>query len=261
MGSAIAERIKSKYEVLVFEKDATKTKGLTGIKIASDIPHLLKQSQAIILAIKPQDFQQVTAEIKDSAQDKLIISIAAGITTGYIENILGQVRVVRVMPNLAAKIGQSTTSICKGAFATDKDISFVLKLFKYLGKVFVISEDLMDTATAVAGSGPGFLCDLVKDMPKSEWKNYIRKHFIPELSSAAENEGFSKRLAALVAASTTTGTLNIMERLEITPEDLRVKVTSIGGTTQAGLEALHATGSLTEAVKAAVRRSKELSGQ
>lgn len=259
MGSAIAERIKSKYEVFVFEKDAAKTKGLTGIKIASGIPQLLKQSQAIILAIKPQDFEEVMAEIKDEAQDKLVISIAAGITTGYIEKVLGRVRVVRVMPNLAVEIGKSTTSICKGAFATYNDIKFVLKLFKYLGIVFVLSEDMMDAATAIAGSGPGFLCDLIQGMPKAEWKNYSLEHFIPEFSLAAENVGFDKKQAGLFAVSTTMGTLATVEALGITPEELKAKITSKGGTTQAGLEALHNTGSLIEAAKAAVWRSKELS--
>jgi len=259
MGSAIAERIKSKYKVFVFERDAAKTEGLTGIKIASDIPQLVKQSQAIILAIKPQDFESVMEEIKDGAQGKLIISIAAGITTGYIEKFLGQVRVVRVMPNLAVQVGQSTTSICKGAFADDKDLSFVLKLFKYLGNVFVLPEAMMDAATAVAGSGPGFWCDLVQGKPKSEWEKYSREYFIPEFSLAAEHVGFDKKQAGLFAASTTTGTIAIVEALRITPEELKAKVTSKGGTTQAGLEALHNTGSLIEAVEAAVRRSKELS--
>jgi len=259
MGLAIAERIKPKYEVLVFEKDAAKTKGLSGIKIASSIPQLLKQGQAIILAIKPQDFEGLLAEIKDGMQDKLVISIAAGITTGYIENILGRARVIRVMPNLAVRVGKSTTSICKGAFATGKDLSFVLKLFKYLGIVFVLSEDMMDAATAIAGSGPGFLCDLIQDMPKAEWKNYSLEHFIPEFSLAAENVGFDKKQAGLFAVSTTMGTLVTVEALGITPEELKARVTSKGGTTQAGLETLHNTGSLIEAAKAAVRRSKELS--
>ncbi len=259
MGSAIAERIKSRYDVFVFEKEAEKTKSLSGIKIVSSIPELLKQAQVIILAIKPQDFESAMAEIKDGAQDKLIVSIAAGITTGYMERLLGQVRVIRVMPNLAARVGKSTTSICKGAFATDKDISFTFKLFKYLGSVFILSEDMMDAATAIAGSGPGFLCDRVKDMSKSERKKYSQEHFIPEFSLAAENVGFNKKQAWLFATSTTSGTLATVEALGITPEELKVKVTSKGGTTEAGLEVLHTTGLLTEAAKAAVKRSKELS--
>ena len=80
MGRAIAERISSKYAVCVFEKDPVKTKGLTGIMAAADMAQLLKQSQVIILAIKPQDFDPVLSEIKGNLQNKLVISIAAGIT-------------------------------------------------------------------------------------------------------------------------------------------------------------------------------------
>lgn len=259
MGQAIAERISLKYGVWVFEKDAAKTKGLTGMAVASDISQLLKQSQAIILAIKPQDFEPVLVEIKDKLQDKLVISIAAGITTEYIQKVLGKVRVVRVMPNLAVKVGQSTTSICRGVFATGGDIKFVARLFKNLGTVFIFPEEMMDAATAIAGSGPGFWCDLVKDKPKDEWENYSREHFIPDLSLAAENVGFSKKEAGLFARLTTLGTLATVEALGIAPEVLKEKITSKGGTTQAGLEVLHNTGSLIEAAKAAVLRSKELS--
>jgi len=259
MGQAIAERIKNKYAVCVFEKDAAKTKGSSGVMVASDTWQLLKQSQAIILAVKPQDFELVLAEIKDNLQDKLVISIAAGITTEYIQKILGKVRVVRVMPNLAVKVGQSTTSVCKGALASNKDIKFVVRLFKYLGKVFIFPEAKMDAATAIAGSGPGFWCDRVKDMPKDKWENYSLEHFIPDLSFAAEEVGFNKEEAISLATSTTMGTLAMVRTSGESPEALKSKVTSKGGTTQAGLEALHNTGSLIEAAKAAVLRSKELS--
>jgi pyrroline-5-carboxylate reductase len=163
------------------------------------------------------------------------------------------------MPNLAAKVGQSTTSICKGALATDGDLKFAAEIFKYLGTVFIFSEDRMDAATAIAGSGPGFWCELVKDKPQDDWEQYSWEHFIPDLSSAAEAVGFDKKEAIMLATSTTMGTLGIIRNLEESPESLQIKVASKGGTTQAGLEALRNTGSLIEAAKAAVLRSKELS--
>lgn len=259
MGQAIGERIKYKYAVCVFEKDTAKTKDLSDVTVVANIAQLLKQSQAIILAVKPQDFEPVITEIKANLQDQLVISIAAGITTEYIQKVLGQVRVARVMPNLAVKVGRSTTSICKGAFATAGDIRFVARLFKYLGTIFIFPEEMMDAATAIAGSGPGFWCDLIKDKPRDEWENYSREHFIPELSLAAENLGFSKKEARLFAGLTTAGTLATVQASGITPEALKEKIASKGGTTQAGLEVLHNTGSLIEAAKAAVLRSKELS--
>ena len=90
MGSSLAERIKSAYKVYVFDKDASKTKNLSRIETARDIPSLVKCSDVVILAVKPQDFTGVLAEIKDWIGVKLVISIAAGITTNYIEKALGR---------------------------------------------------------------------------------------------------------------------------------------------------------------------------
>jgi len=259
MGSAIAEGLKDKYAISVFDKDKNKINSLKNITAVSTVGELVKQSEIVILAVKPQDFAALLNEIRGSLGNKLIISIAAGITTGYIEKILGQVRVIRVMPNLAVKVGQSTTSICRGSFATYKEMKFVFKLFKYLGVVFIFPEDMMDAATAIAGSGPGFWCDLVQGIPKEKWRNYSLEDFIPRFSLAAEEVGFSKKDARKFARSTTLGTLATVEALGITPAELEKKITSKGGTTQAGLEVLHNTKSLTEAAKAAVYRSRELS--
>lgn len=259
MGSAIAEGIKNKYAVSVFDKDKNKINGLKNINAANNPVDLIKQCEIIILAVKPQDFDVLLNEIKSFVNGKLIISIAAGITTGYIEKVLGKVAVVRVMPNLAVKVRKSTTAICKGSIATNNDMKFVRKLFKYLGSVFIFPEDMMDAVTAITGSGPGFWCDLVQGIQKEKWKNYSLEHFIPEFSLAAEEVGFNKEDAKKLSTLTAMGSLATVEALGITPAQLRDKITSKGGTTQAGLEALHNTGSLTQAAKAAVCRAKELS--
>lgn len=259
MGKAIAEGIKGKYAVCVFDKDKDKISALKNMALVDSPVELVKQSPVIILAVKPQDFDQLLNEIKDFIDDKLIVSIAAGITTEYMQKILGPMKVVRVMPNLAVKVGKSTTSICRGEFATGGDLKFVARLFKYLGKVFIFPEKMMDAATAIAGSGPGFWCELVKDMPEDEWGKYNREYFVPELSLAAEKLGFNKKEASLFSGLTTSGTLLTVRALNIAPKDLRDKIASKGGTTQAGLEVLHNTGSLIEAAKAAFLRSQELS--
>lgn len=259
MGSAIAEGIKDKYAVCVFDKDKNKINTLKDITAADNPVELVKQSEIIILAVKPQDFDALFGEIRGYVRNKLVISIAAGITNAYIQEALGEVRVVRVMPNLAIKVGKSTTSICKGAFATSADLKFIARLFKYLGTVFIFPEEMMDAATAIAGSGPGFWCDLVQDMPKEKWKDYSLKYFIPQFSLAAEEVGFSKKNARKFATFTTMGTLATVNALGITPAELENKIASKGGTTQAGLEVLHNTKSLVEAAKAAVYRSRELS--
>lgn len=259
MGHAIAERIKRKYNVYVFDKDKNKIQNSSGINIADNAKDLVNKTEIIILAVKPQDFDSVLDEIKDNVQDKLIVSIAAGITAEYIEKILGMARVIRVMPNIGVIVGKGVSFICKGSFANENDLRLSRKLFNSVGNSFVILEDLMNAATAVGGSGPGFWGYLFDKQPKEEWDKYKIEHFIPELTSAGISVGFDKKMAKLTGALVTVGSYATVCALHIAPLELAKKVASKGGTTEAGLEELEKGGSLTDAVKAALKRAKELS--
>jgi pyrroline-5-carboxylate reductase len=261
MGSAIAEQLKERYQIFCFDKDKSKTEKLNDLNIAKDIVGLTKKVDTVIIAIKPQDFGIILNEIKDSVQGKLVISIAAGITTGFIEKYLENVRVVRTMPNMPARIGEGMTCICKGKFATDEDLNFVEELFGYLGRTISLNEGMMDAATAISGSGPGYYFDIVESHQK-EYKdnpNKILKDFINSLAEAAEGIGFSKEEARLLAMNTGPASQLLLEKTKLSPQDLKKQITSKGGTTEAGLEVLHKDGSLIEAVKAALKRAKELS--
>lgn len=251
MGRAIAERIKLKYQVLVFDKDASKTKALKKIEVVKELKELIKRSEVIVLAVKPQDFDFLLDEIKGQVNDKLIISIAAGITTGYIEKILGTVRVIRAMPNIGAIVGESISYVCKGNFAKEADLKLSMKFFNYIGHSFIFAEDMMNAATAVGGSGPGFWGYL--------FDKRQAKEFIPELTSAAISVGFDKQTAESTASLVAAVSKNTASALKITPIQLTEKVASKGGTTEAGLEELKKGGSLTDAVKAALKRAEELS--
>jgi pyrroline-5-carboxylate reductase len=260
MGQAIAERINANYKVWVFEKDRSKTKDLIGITVAADIGQLLKECQVIILAIKPQDFYSVLDQIKADLKDKLVISIAAGITTDYIEKVLGQIRVVRVMPNLAVKVGQSTTAVCKGAFSKDGDLKFTSALFECLGTVFILSEDKMDAATAISGSGPAYIFyDMETNhrnplsIPEEVKKEYIRK-----LNEAAQHVGFDQQTAQDLAISTTASSISLVAQRIGTPALLRQMVTSPGGTTEAAIKVIAGGGSWSQAAQAAKERAGQL---
>lgn len=259
MGSSIAQRIKSKYQLIVFDKDREKSKGISGIRVADSIVDLFNEAEVLILAVKPQDFDSLLDEIKNFVKEKLIISIAAGITTGYIEKILGDIGVIRVMPNMPARFGEGMSCICKGRFATKKDLSSALKIFSYMGKTIIFNEDTMNAATAISGSGPGFFYDLIENKPKEEWKDYSRNVFIPQFSSAARSLGFSKKEAKLLVETTARGSLVMAEATGMNPLQLKQQIISKGGTTEAGLDILHKTGSLIEAAKAALKHAKELS--
>jgi len=259
MGSAIGGRLKARYQVFVFDKDKNKTQNLAGIKLAKNIKDLVTRVDVVILAVKPQDFDSVLSEIKDYAQDKLIISIAAGITTAYIQKLLGDVRAVRVMPNMPVRIGKGMSCLCKGKFATRDDLGFVRQLFDNLGETLVIDEGMMDAATAISGSGPGFWCEFIENKPEDEWESYSQNELIPLFTSAAESIGFSKKKAGLLAKATVMGSLVTVQSSGEKPLKFKWSIASKGGTTEAALEVLHRGGTLVEAVKAALRRAKELS--
>ncbi len=259
MGSAIARRIKSEYRVWVFDKDTEKTKNLEGISLPQDISDLVKQSDVVIIAVKPQDFDVVLDEIKDYAKGKLIISIAAGIRTGYIEKKLGEARVIRAMPNLPAMIGEGANCISRGSLATNKDLAIALKLFKLLGTTFIFNEDNMDAVTAVSGSGPGYFYDFLH-RENIDYRNIPQekiRSFSVDFKQAAEVVGLSKKDAARLVDVTIRGSLDTLLATDEIPVVLRDRVASKGGTTEAGLNVLHGGGSLIDAVKKAAERAKD----
>jgi pyrroline-5-carboxylate reductase len=259
MGLAIAERIKSNYNVFVFDKDKEKTKNISGIGVAGDALGLVNKSEVIILAVKPQDFDSVLNEIQDVVKDKLIISIAAGITTGYIEKFLPDARVIRIMPNIGAKIGKAESSLCKGKNAKDQDLDFARELFNMLGKTWVIKEEMINAATAISGSGPAYIYyDMqAKKIDADSVTEEIKQEYIQRLKKAAEKVGFDSETALDLAASTTASSLALSKITA--PADLIKKISSQGGTTEAALKILAEGGSWEEAAKAAVKRAKELS--
>jgi pyrroline-5-carboxylate reductase len=260
MGQAIAERIKSKYKVLVFDADKNKTKNPRGINIADNSVDLVNKVEIIILAVKPQDFDVVLNEIKGHLNDQLIISIAAGITTRYIEKFLGAQRVIRVMPNLPAKVEKGMSCLCKDRFASDEDLELAEEVFKRVGETLVINENMMDAATAVSGSGPGFFFSLVQGKTQKEIKKFATNVFLPILEQAAQDEGFDKNQAHILSATTTAGSLALLAVPGNSAEMLRIKVVSPKGTTEAGLKVLQNNPeNLPEAVKAAKKRAEELS--
>jgi len=258
MGSAIAEGFKRDYQVIVFDKDQSKTAKILGIKLAQNNIDVLNSSGIVILAVKPQDFEKLLGEIKGAVEDKLVVSIAAGITTSYIETRLDKARVIRVMPNLPVKVGEGMICLSKGAFANKGELNFAKALFDYLGKTLLVEENQMNEVTAVSGSGPGFLYDKIQGKTKEEIKDYIVS-FATSLTNSAINIGFSKPVAEVIAQTTTSGSIAYLEQMHLSPEEAKKQVASKGGTTEAGLEILHKGGSLTEAVKAALKRAQELS--
>ena len=266
MGSAIAQNLASQtneFSVSVFDKDKSKSVKHAGINFAQDIKDLFSKSDVIILAVKPQDFDHLLREIKNLAVNKLIISIAAGISTKHIEKAIFNARVIRVMPNIGAKISESVTCLCKGAFSTDEDLELAHELFSFLGSVRSIDENMMDAATAISGSGPAYVFYFLENslLDPESISEHARRDMMRRLEKAAEELGFSNEDAAFLAANTVNSSVNLIHKTKISAQELRKQVTSKGGTTEAALAVLSKGGSWDEAAQAALTRAKELSGR
>lgn len=219
-----------------------------GVKAVSDNRRAAASADVIMLCTKPQMMPAALAELRDAVTDRqLIVTIAAGISTSFIETRLGdgpRWRVVRVMPNTPMLFGQGATAMCTGQHATTADLDAVRALFESASTVVTVDEAQMDTVTAVSGSGPAYFFFLVE-----------------HLLEAATNLGLSPEQARQLVYQTAAGAAKMLNESADSPAELRRKVTSPGGTTQAALEVFTAAGvgqTIQAAVAAAQNRGREL---
>jgi pyrroline-5-carboxylate reductase len=210
---------------------------------------LVRGSQTIVLAVKPQVMAQVLDEIRPEATPKkLFISIAAGFPLQRLEQGLGAgARVVRVMPNTPCLVGKGMSVAVAGTHATPADLKHTLKLFSACGEaVTIMGEALLDAVTALSGSGPAFV--------------YA---FAEALIDGGIRGGLSPQLGAKLCFQTIAGAAAMLLETGMSPRELREMVTSPGGTTLAGLTALDQhrfRDTVIAAIEAANRRAHELAG-
>lgn len=217
------------------------------VKAAKDNCKAAREAEIIILAVKPKDMKGLLGEIKESLDSKkLIISIAAGITTSYIEKILKKkTPVIRVMPNTPVAVKEGASAFSIGKYVSQEEEEIAKSIFRAVGKVVKVEENLMDAVTALSGSGPAYIF-----------------YIIASLVEAAVSLGLDKKTATTLTTQTVLGSAKLLQETGEEPATLKEKVTSKGGTTEAALlvldeEKLKET--LDKALKAAAKRSKELS--
>jgi pyrroline-5-carboxylate reductase len=229
-----------------FEERRAFLTGRYGITSTGDNGSVAAGCDIIFLAVKPQIAPAVLAEIGAVVtQEKLLISIMAGIGTAAIEAACpAGTRVVRVMPNTPALVLKAASAIAPGAAATSDDVSLTRRIFELVGKAWLVEEKLLDAVTGLSGSGPAYVLT-----------------FIEALSDAGVKNGLPRDVASGLAAQTVFGTAQLLLETREHPAILREKVTSPGGTTIAGLHVLEKDGfrgTVINAVDAATVRSKEL---
>ena len=216
-----------------------------GIETSEDNVALVSQSEQVLLAIKPQMLEKVVTPLAVAVGPQhVLISIMAGIGSAKLERVLGKkARVVRVMPNTPVMVGEGMAGIAVGMGTEPGDDELAYRLFSAAGKAVRVQEKALDAITAVSGSGPAYVFYLAEAMER-----------------AAKELGLGKDAAALVA-QTLVGAAKLLAQSPDSAAELRRKVTSPGGTTEAAINLMQSAGvgdAICTGIKAAQTRSREL---
>lgn len=217
-----------------------------GISVNIDNINATSQAEVVLLCVKPKVVEPVVREIAGEINaNKLIISIAASITTQSIEQILGAaIPVIRAMPNTPCVIRSGMTGICRGKDVTESDLGIARTLFESVGMVVEVDEEQMDAVTALSGSGPAFA--------------YL---IIESLVEAGVKVGLARDVATVLVAQTLQGAVHMTLESGQDPALLKDAVATPGGCTIEGIRALedrNLRGILINAIVKTTERAKEL---
>ena len=216
--------------------------GITG---THDNGEVIAGADVVLLAVKPQALPTLADALRQLKTDEqVVISIMAGLTSSRIEAVIGRpARIVRVMPNTPLMVGRGMSGVSLGPHARPGDEALAMRLFGACGEAVRLPESDLDAVTAVSGSGPAYLFYLAEAM-----------------QAAAERLGLSEH-ARLLVRQTLLGSAELLHQSDDTPAELRRKVTSPGGTTEAAVRHLdkkQVSDAIVEALHAARDRSVEL---
>jgi len=219
---------------------------LYGIQLAPTNVELVRHSDVVIMAVKPQIMTPVLREIAPAmTRKKLMISIAAGVSTAKIRAALGKdARLIRVMPNTPALVLEGVTAIAKADGLEADDLDTAGEIFSAVGRVVVLDESALDAVTGLSGSGPAYVAVVVES-----------------LADGGVKMGLDRITAMTLATQTVLGAAKLLLETGLHPGALKDMVSSPGGTSIAGISALEEGGIRTTFIKAverATQRSKEL---
>ncbi|NLN81809.1 MAG: pyrroline-5-carboxylate reductase [Clostridiales bacterium] len=237
-------------DILVYDRDSARLMQLfedCGIVISSSAEEVAKQADTVILAVKPQILPSVLPALSPilARRTPLVISIAAGKSISWIEELLGGgVPLVRVMPNIAARVGEGMAAFCANGHVTDTHKKTVRMIFEAVGQIIELDEHLFPAFTSIAGCSPAFTL-----------------MYIDSLAQAGVRYGIPKSAALKIAAQSVLGTTRLMQETGEHPRNLADQVCSPGGTTIEGVCALQEHGfedAVISAVSASFEKDKKL---
>lgn len=233
------------------EKTAVEKAARFGIETCTDNKKVTERADVLVLAVKPQFFPEVIAEIRDLVKEEtLVISVAAGKTIKYIENQFGvpengkTLKLVRCMPNAPALVLAGCSGYCMNQYVNREERELAEKLIGSFGKAIEMPERLIDTVGSVAGSSPAFVF-----------------MFIEALADGAVAEGMPRKQAIEFAAQAVLGSAKLVLESGLHPGELKDMVCSPGGSTIQGIRVLEKGGmrsAVMDAVIACVEKSREL---
>jgi pyrroline-5-carboxylate reductase len=217
-----------------------------GIQVSSDNAELMRHADIVILAVKPQIMDAVLTEIAPAVtRRKLLISIAAGVSTATIRAVLRKdARLIRVMPNTPALVREGVTAVAKAEGLEAGDLETAGEIFSAVGRVVVLGEELMDAVTGLSGSGPAYIAVVIES-----------------LADGGVRMGLDRITAMTLATQTVLGAATLLRETGLHPGAVKDMVCSPGGTSIAGIAALEEGGIRTTFIKAverATQRSREL---
>lgn len=254
MGSAIIRGMVTSgfcaADIMVYDTDSSKLMQLfedCGIVIASSANDIAEQSETVVLAVKPQTLSGLLTPLTPTLcrRTPLVISIAAGKTISFIENIIGQqVPLARIMPNIAAMVGEGMSAFCVNRAADDSHKKTVRLVFESVGEIIELDENLFSAFTAIAGCSPAFTL-----------------LYINSLANAGVRYGIPKKAALTVASQAVLGTTRLLQETGLHPSEIADRVCSPSGTTIEGVCELHKYGfenAVLQAVRASFEKDKKL---
>lgn len=248
----LSRRVLPPSQVLVSDAVASRAQEIAAAYHVVYVPStakLAERSDILVLAAKPKDMPGLIESIATHVkQNALVVTLAAGVRTAYVEKKLGgRARVARMMPNLACGVGEGATAFALGATASDGDAILLEEIMGSLGRVTKVEETHLDAVTGLSGSGPGFMAALAQAMIEGGIRS-----------------GLPKDVAFKLALQTMKGTAELLLSDGIDPEALYRMVATPGGTTAAGWRVMKERGvpeAISDGIVAASRRAAELADE
>ena len=216
---------------------------------ASCICDAVKNSDCVLLSVKPQNYPEVLQNVKlaDPLGEKLYVSIAAGITSTSISKYLNGAKVIRVLPNLPMTIGFGVSAICRNCSIPDADMAFVQSIFASAGSTLFIEENEMNRVIGVLSSSPAYVFE-----------------FIDAICKGADAQGLNGKKFSDAVCDVVIGSAELLKKSGESPSKLISKVASKGGTTQRAIDCLESCdfyGIIAKAMIACTERADELGKQ